>query len=151
MSPCIVLELKKKPKTRFKNQDKIFEKYLARAGKKNIKQLSNKQYCELIDLGRKYGESKEYAEWRKESAPNTIWGKKLLSEYNKARKSLDKRDRFSILEFEGGAIRLNFGNTTNENLWKDTEKYSLTDKKKKLKQFLAEFKKLKDYLKKSNY
>lgn len=146
LSPCIVLELKKKPKLRFKNQIKFFEKYLAQTKKKRIKQLSNKQYCELIDLALKEGESNEYAEWRKKSVSKTIWVKKLLSEYNKTRKNLDKKDRFSILEFEDGTIRLNFGNTTNENLGKNTGKFPLSDKKKKLSQFLKEFGIFREYL-----
>ncbi|MBI5150950.1 MAG: hypothetical protein HZA34_00030 [Candidatus Pacebacteria bacterium] len=146
LSPCIVLEIKKKPKLRFKNQVGFFEKYLAQAEKKNVKQLNNKQYCELINLARKEGESNEYAEWRKESLSKITWVKKLLSEYNKTRKNLDKKERFSFLEFEDGTIRLNFGNTTNENLGKNTGTAPLSDKKKKLRQFLSEFVELKKYL-----
>lgn len=151
LSPCIVLELKKKPKLRFNNQIKLFEKYLAQAKKKNIKQLNNKQYFELINLARKEGESNEYAEWRKESVSKTIWVKKLLSQYNKTRKNLDKKERFSILEFEDGTIRLNFNNTTNENLGKNTGKFSLPEKRGKLKQFLSEFNNLKEYLKQRDF
>ena len=146
LSPCIVLELKKKPKIRFKNQASLFEKYLALAKRRSIKQLDNNHYRELMSLARKNGETKEYVEWRKDSVPKIVWLKNLLNEYNKGRKSLDKRDRFSILEFEDGTIRLNFGDTTNENLEKSNVKPSLADKKKKLNQFLGEFKEFKKYL-----
>lgn len=146
LSPCIVLELKKKPKGRFKNQVSLFEKYLTMAKRRSIKQLDNKQYRELMSLARKNGETKEYVEWRKKSLSKIAWLKNLLNKYNKSRKNLDKRDQFSILEFEDGTIRLNFSDTTNENLGKNTGKASLSDKKKKLRQFLGEFKELKKYL-----
>ena len=146
LSPCIVLELKNKPEIRFKNQTLFFKKYLANAKKKNINQLENKQYVELLTLARKKGETKDYLRWRKNQMSKTVWLKSLLNEYNKTRKNLKKKEQFSILEFEDGITRLDFGNQTNENLRKSIEKLSLTDKNKKLSQFLDEFKKLKEYL-----
>jgi len=146
LSPCIVLELQDKPKIRFKNQILFFKKYLAEVKKKSIKQLEGKQYAELITLARKKGETKEYLKWRKNQILKTIWLKNLLKQYNKTRKSLNKKEQLSILDFEDGTIRLDFGNQTNENLRKNIEKLSLTSKKEKLNQFLNEFKKLKEYL-----
>ena len=60
--------------------------------------------------------------------------KNLLNKYNKTRKGLHKKERFSILEFKGGTTRLDFGNQTNENSRKDIQKLSFANKKKKMKQ-----------------
>lgn len=144
--PCIVLELKNKPKIRFKNQTSFFKKYLANVKKKSISQLEGNQYAELITLAKGKGETKEYRKWRKNQILKTLWLKNLLNEYNKTRKNLSGKDKFSILEFEDGTIRLDFGNQTNENLRKSIEKLSLVSKKGKFNQFLDEFKKLKEYL-----
>lgn len=146
--PCIVLELKKKPKVRFKDQSAIFGRYLTQAKKRSIKQLSNKQYCELIDVGRKNGESKEYTRWRNEAILKTAWLKKLLGEYNKTRKDISEKEKFSILEFEDGTIRLSFGNQLNENLREEIERLPLLEKRKRLTRFLREFRNLKEYLRK---
>lgn len=146
--PCIVLELKKKPKIRFKDQPAIFGRYLAQAKKRSIKQLSNEQYSELLDIAQKNGESKEYAKWRNEAILKTVWLEKLLGEYNKTRKDINKKEKFSVLRFNGGEIRLGFGNQLNENLREEIKKLPLNEKRKRLTRFLHEFKSFKEYLKK---
>lgn len=148
LTPCIVLELKNKPKIRFKNEAKLFKKYLTQVKKKNTNQLSLDQYLQLLNLGHKDGETREYAQWRKQATEKKIRLKNLLEKYNKIRKSLNSKERFSILEFEDGTARLDFGNQTN--LMEKFKKITFANKKKKLKQFINEFRELKKYLIKTN-
>jgi hypothetical protein len=74
------------------------------------------------------------------------WLKSLLNKYNKTRKNIDKKEKFSILTFSDGTARLDFGNLTNLNLEENFKKLSFADKKKKMKQFLNEFGEFKKYL-----
>lgn len=74
------------------------------------------------------------------------WLKDLLIKYNKTRKDISRKEQFSTLEFNDGTVRLDFGNEINQDYRKDIRKLSFANKKKKMKQFMDEFREFKKYL-----
>ena len=145
--PCIVLDAENKPKIRFKNQARIFKKYLTTVKKRSTRQLDYRQYMELLTIANKEGESKEYTLWRKKAMIKKKWLENLLNKYNKKIKNINKKEQFSVLEFEDGTIRLSFGDQfTDQPLIKRLNMLPLIGKRKKMNQFMNEFSELKKYL-----
>ncbi len=138
--PCIVFELSKKPKSRFLNENKFLKSYLTEIGKKNIKEMDNREYIDYIFSSVKNGETREYKKWRENNQKKVKYIHSLISKFNKKR----KKPILQLTQFEDGVARIDFG--ADDSLFNKRQKMSFVKKKKLFLEMLDEFNRFGMYL-----
>lgn len=131
--PCVIFELPKKPKLRFLNENKFLKSYLTKIGKKNIKEMNNREYIDYVFSSVKNGETREYKKWRENNQKKVKYIHSLISKFNKRRKN----PILQLTQFEDGAARIDFG--ADDSLFNKRQKMSFVKKKKLFDKMLNEF------------
>jgi len=132
--PLILLEERKKPKLRFKNQKVFWKKYLKKTGRKGLKDMTNSEYIKYITESDKNGETKEYIKWRKNNQKKRIIIKKFIANFNKK----EKNRKITLLAFEDGIMRIESGNQLDDSLFDRRQKKKLSTKKIMMKEMTEE-------------
>lgn len=131
--PCVIFELPKKPKLRFLNENKFLKSYLTKIGKKNIKEMNNREYIDYVFSSVKNGETREYKKWRENNQKKVKYIHSLISKFNKRRKN----PILQLTQFEDGVARIDFG--ADDSLFNKRQKMSFVKKKKLFDKMLNEF------------